>query len=184
MRSGVTTARAPRRTTSTRRSTPPAASSGQETIDVSDEVVSLADGVDVDVDRFEQAAALARQGAARRPRAVRRSRSTPASCCPRTVTTTGRRTDAATSKSCTNALARELAGLPSGPRSGGLPTDASSFVGRGHELQRASRPARPHAAADADRDGGAGKTRLALELARGEQAPVRGRRRARRAAPH
>ena len=65
-----------------------------------------------------------------------------------------------------DALAAELAALPADDRLRGLPADTSSFVGRRHEL------AELRALLDGTRlltlsgTGGAGKTRLALELAR------------------
>ena len=65
---------------------------------------------EIDVDRFELAAADARRAgthAAYEPR----SRCTEASCCPRTATTTGRRSAARSWRSCATALAQELAAL-------------------------------------------------------------------------
>ena len=63
-------------------------------------------------------------------------------------------------------LAEELAAL--GPADGlrGLPTDASSFVGRGRELAELSALLGHTRLLTLSGTGGAGKTRLALELAR------------------
>ena len=141
---------------------------GQETIAVSDEVVSLSDGVEVDVDRFEQAAALAR-----RERTASACRAALA-LYPGALLPENRYDDWAEDRrqhleELHESLSRELAGLPSVAGSGGLPADASSFIGRGHELSELRSVLGRTRLLTLTGTGGAGKTRLALELARGEQ---------------
>ena len=102
-------------------------------------------------DAFEAAAAAALR-CAPRPRCARRSRSTAASSCPRTATTTSPKPGARSSRSLATELAPALEGsTPSGGRLR-LPADASSFVGRRHELARADGASRPRPPADAHRD--------------------------------
>lgn len=136
---------------------------GPETIELRDEVLRLV--ADVDVDRFERAAADARhvEGAAayRAALALYGGELLPENLYDDWAET--RRADLAE-------LAAELAdalGAAGPARPFRLPADASSFVGRTHEL------AELHALLNGTRlltlvgIGGAGKTRLALELARG-----------------
>ncbi len=66
-------------------------------------------------------------------------------------------------------LTRELAALPNAAGLGALRADASSFVGRGHELGELRTVLGRTRLLTLTGTGGAGKTRLALELARGEQ---------------
>jgi len=141
---------------------------GSDTIAVGDEVVSLSSGVDVDVDRFEHAAALARRertaSACRAALALYAGGLLPEN---RYDDWAGARRDHLAEVH--DSLTRELVSLPSAPGTGGLPADASSFVGRGHELAELRSVLRRTRLLTLTGTGGAGKTRLALELARGEQ---------------
>ncbi|MGE5272864.1 MAG: ATP-binding protein [Verrucomicrobiota bacterium] len=141
---------------------------GPDAIEVRDELVALAPGVEVDVDRFEQAAADARH--ARTPAAYRAALS---------VYTgellsenryddwaTGRREELAELHA---ALADELAAFGATDRLPGLPADASSFVGRDHELADLRALLAGTRLLTLSGTGGAGKTRLGLELARGAE---------------
>ena len=112
----------------------------------------------------------------------RRSRSTAASSSPRTATTTGPRRGATSW--------RELRRPSSREELSGLGASSAPAACRRRELVRRPRARARRAASRCWRGtrlltltgaGGAGKTRLALELARGAEAVVRGRRRARRA---
>ncbi len=136
-----------------------------DAIEVRDEVLSL--GADVDVDRFELAAARCAPRRDARPPTARRSRSTAASCCPRTATTTGRTSRRDELAELAAELADELAALGPGRRGPrGLPADASSFIGRGRELAELRPLLGRTRLLTLAGTGGAGKTRLALELAR------------------
>jgi predicted ATPase len=141
---------------------------GPSAIVVSDEIVSLSGDVDVDVDRFERAAALA-------------GRERTASACRAALALyTGdllpenRYDDWAEERrhqleGMHQALTRELAALPGAAGPGALPADASSFVGREHELGELRTVLGHTRLLTLTGTGGAGKTRLALELAREEQ---------------
>ena len=85
----------------------------------------------------------------------------------------GGRAGATSSPSSCAELAEELAALgpADGPR--GLPTDASSFVGRGRELAELRALLGHTRLLTLSGTGGAGKTRLALELARARRGVVR-----------
>jgi len=147
---------------------------GAGTIVVRDEQLRLSDDVEVDVDRFERAAAEARREGS--PAALRAARA----LYPGELLPENRYDDwvAARREELTQ-LAASLAVAPGGVETvselRGLPTETSSFVGRGHEL------AELRALLDRTRvltlagTGGAGKTRLALELARGAEAAFGGR---------
>ena len=93
-----------------------------------------------------------------------RSRLPRESSSPRTATTTGRRRAAPSSTSCARSSAS------SSPRSGrsasDCPADASSFIGRDRELTELRRLLARTRLLTLVGTGGAGKTRLALELAR------------------
>ena len=132
---------------------------------VANEVLSLVGNVDVD--RFELAAADARRTRRRRP-TVPRSRCMAVSSCPRTATTTGR----GPARGARGARRRARAGvLRVGPTDGpfGLPADTSSFVGRERELAELRSLLGQTRLLTLCGTGGAGKTRLALELARGAE---------------
>jgi predicted ATPase/DNA-binding SARP family transcriptional activator len=68
-----------------------------------------------------------------------------------------------------SALAAELSALASADRLSGLPADVSSFVGRDHELAELRSLLAGTRLLTLSGTGGAGKTRLALELARGAE---------------
>src|SRR6185295_17862980 len=147
---------------------------GAAAIVVFDEQLRLSDEVDVDVDRFERAAAQARgEGSAaalRAARALYAGELLPENRYDDWVA--GRRAELT---QLAASLADAVGGLGSVSELRGLPTETSSFVGRGHEL------AELRALLDRTRvltlagTGGAGKTRLALELARGAEATFGGR---------
>src|SRR5262245_45322726 len=139
---------------------------GADVIEVRDELIALTDGVEVDVDRFEQTA----EGALRA--------GTPAACRAALALyrgellpenryddwAIGRRDELA---EIYDALTEELSALGSADRLSGLPADASSFVGREHELAELRSLLGSTRLLTLVGTGGAGKTRLALELARG-----------------
>ena len=134
-----------------------------DAIEVRNEVLSLA--ADVDVDRLELAAADARRTGT--PAAYRAA----LAICGGDLLPENRYDDWAADRRSELAdlvgeLAEELAtlGPADGPR--GLPTDASSFVGRGHELAELGALLGHTRLLTLSGTGGAGKTRLALELAR------------------
>ncbi|MFL5884004.1 MAG: AAA family ATPase, partial [Thermoleophilaceae bacterium] len=138
-----------------------------DAIEVRDEMLQLAPAVDVDVDLFELAAADARRagtpGAYRAVLALYAGELLPEN----------RYDDWATERRESLAdlvaeLQDELARLaPSGPeRLPPLPRDASSFVGRDRELAELEALLRGTRLLTLSGAGGAGKTRLALELAR------------------
>ena len=177
--SGATAARPRPRTTSTRRCTSRAGRSAPEAIESRDEVLSLA--AEIDVDRFELAAADARR--VRTPAAYRAALALYGG----ELLPENRYDDwAETRRDELAALAAELARGGRRARLGdgrsALPADASSFVGREPRAGRAAgrccggRGCSPLPARAAP-----GKTRLALELARGAEPAYRGGRRARRA---
>ncbi|HUK96312.1 MAG TPA: AAA family ATPase [Gaiellaceae bacterium] len=142
---------------------------GPDTISVGDEIVALAGDVEVDVDRFERAAALAT-----RERTATTCRAALAlytgDLLPENRYDEWAETRRRHLEDVHEALRRELARLPESPGPGGLPADASSFVGRGHELAELRSVVGRTRLLTLTGTGGAGKTRLALELARGEQA--------------
>jgi predicted ATPase len=146
---------------------------GADVIEVRDDLTALADGVEVDVDRFEQAADDALRAR------------TPATCRAALALyggellpenryddwAIGRRDELA---EIHDALAEELSALGSAGRISGLPADASSFVGREHELAELRSLLTGTRLLTLAGTGGAGKTRLALELARGAEASYAG----------
>jgi hypothetical protein len=146
---------------------------GADVIEVRDDLTALADGVEVDVDRFEQAADDALRAR------------TPATCRAALALyggellpenryddwAIGRRDELA---EIHDALAEELSALGSADRISGLPADASSFVGREHELAELRSLLTGTRLLTLAGTGGAGKTRLALELARGAEASYAG----------
>ncbi len=150
-----------------------------EAIEVREEVLQLR--ADVDVDRLELAAADARR--VRHSRRVSRCAVVfiAASCCRRIVTTIGRKGDGRSSPSWPLSSTDELAALGDVDRSPALPLDASSFVGRDHELAELKALLRGSRLVTLAGVGGVGKTRLALELARGAARSSSGRRGSRRA---
>ena len=132
-------------------------------IEVRDEMLQLTADVEVDVDRFESAAADARR--ARTPAAYRLALSEyGGELLPENRYedwTVERREELA-------ALAAELAayGSADADQPPPLPTDASSFVGRGRELAELKSLLAETRLLTLAGTGGVGKTRLALELAR------------------
>ena len=142
---------------------------GPDAIEVSDEIVSLSGDVSIDVDRFEDAAVrAARERTATAYRAA-------LALYTGDLLPENRYDDWAQDRrnrleETQATLTRELAALPPAPASGGLRTEASSFVGRGHELAELRTVLGRTRLLTLTGTGGAGKTRLALELARGEQA--------------
>ena len=140
-------------------------------IELRDEVLSL--DADADVDRFEAAAAHARRtGTAAAYRAA-------LSVYGGELLPENRYDDWASDRReelavLADALERELAAL--GPVDGarGLPADASSFVGRDRELAELRSLLEHTRLLTLSGTGGAGKTRLALELARGAEASYAG----------
>ncbi len=153
---------------------------GPDVIDVRDELISLAPDVDLDVDRFtkaaEEAAHLGTAAAVREALAL----------YPGELLPENRYDDWADEPRGRLAtvhaeLAAQLHELGSGSRLGQLPIEASSFVGRGRELQELRGLLGRTRLLTLTGVGGAGKTRLGLELARTVGDDVRGRRRARRA---
>ncbi len=137
-----------------------------DAINVRDEVLSLA--ADVDVDRFELAASDARRAgttaAFRDALAIYGGELLPENRYDDWAA--DRRDELA---ELVAELTDELAAL--GPTDGppGLPTDASSFVGRGRELAELGALLGQTRLLTLTGTGGAGKTRLALELARGAE---------------
>ena len=125
----------------------------------------------------ERAAADARRvgNAGRLPGGARRC--TAASCCPRTATTTGR-----TDRARGAGGAGRRAGRASSPALGSADDRRAAAAARGRELVRRAQPRARRAERAAPRaracsrwpaPAGVGKTRLALELARGSRAVVR-----------
>ncbi|HST16126.1 MAG TPA: tetratricopeptide repeat protein [Gaiellaceae bacterium] len=138
---------------------------GPDVIDVHDELVSLSPGVELDVDRFTKAADEAAHLAS--AAAVREA----LSLYPGELLPENRYDDWADEpRTRLGALQAELAALlhelGSGSRVGQLPIEASSFVGRGRELQELHGLLGRTRLLTLTGVGGAGKTRLALELAR------------------
>ncbi len=132
-------------------------------IDLQDEVLSLV--ADIDVDRFELAAGPARRVGT--PAAGEAALARYAGELVR-VNRSGdgaetRREDLATLAA---ELEDELAILGGSARPFGLPADASSFIGRSQELTELTSLLRRTRLLTLSGTGGAGKTRLALELAR------------------
>ena len=142
-----------------------------DAIEVRDEVLFLF--ADVDVDRLELAAADARRtgtpGAYRAALAIYGGELLPENRYDDWAS--GRRSELA---ELVAELEDELAAL--GPADGlrGLPTDASSFVGRGRELAELGALLGHTRLLTLSGTGGAGKTRLALELARGAETSYSG----------
>ena len=138
---------------------------GPDVIDVRDELVSLAPDVDLDVDHFTKAAEeAAHLGSAA---AVREA----LSLYPGELLPENRYDDWADEPRGRLAtvhaeLAAQLHELGSGSRIGQLPIETSSFVGRGRELQELRGLLGRTRLLTLTGVGGAGKTRLALELAR------------------
>jgi hypothetical protein len=142
---------------------------GTDVIEVRDELIALAADVEVDVDRFEQAA----QDALRMR--------TPAACRAAGALNggellpenryddwaIGRRDELA---ELYHALADAPPGLGAAERLSSLPASASSFVGRDHELTELRALLAGTRLLTLAGTGGAGTTRLALELARGAEA--------------
>jgi predicted ATPase len=147
---------------------------GTRAIVVRDEQLRLSDDVDVDVDGFERAVAEARRNgsaaALRAARAMYTGELLPENRYDDWVA--GRRDELA---QLAASLDDDLGGLGPVSELRGLPTETSSFVGREHEL------AELRSLLDRTRlltlagTGGAGKTRLALELARGAEPAYDGR---------
>jgi predicted ATPase len=134
-------------------------------IEVRDEILQLA--ADVDVDRLERAAAGARRAATRS--AYREALSLYAG----ELLPENRYDDWAAARrdelaDLATELEDELAALgpADGERPAALPADASSFVGRGRELAELKALLRGTRLLTLAGTGGAGKTRLALEVAR------------------
>ena len=137
---------------------------GADTIDVRDEVLSLAGDVDVDVDLLELAAADARRmktaAAYRAVLSLYRGELLPENRYDDWAE--GRREELA---ELAAALAEESAALGT-TAPFGLPADASSFVGRERELSELDSLLRHTRVLTLSGAGGVGKTRLALQLAR------------------
>ena len=136
---------------------------GPETIEVRDGLLRLE--AEVDVDAFERAAADARRVGA--PSAYRAALSLYGG----ELLPENRYDDWAQERRQDLAelheeLERELAGLGLAGAVRGLPLDASSFVGREHELRELRALLSGSRLLTLTGTGGAGKTRLALELAR------------------
>ena len=143
----------------------------RDAIMVRDEVLFLV--ADVDVDRFELAAADARRTGT--PAAYRSA----LAICGGELLPENRYDDWAVDRrdelaELVAGLGEELAGLgpADGPR--GLPSDASSFVGRGRELAELGALLGRTRLLTLSGAGGVGKTRLALELARAGEASYAG----------
>src|SRR6476646_4179773 len=137
---------------------------GADTIDVRDEVLSLAGDVDVDVDLLELAAADAR-----RMKTAAAYRAVLSLYCGELLPENryddwaeGRREELA---ELAAALAEESAALGT-TAPFGRPSDASSVVGRGRELSELDSLLRHTRVLTLSGAGGVGKTRLALQLAR------------------
>jgi predicted ATPase len=141
---------------------------GPELIQVRDELISLDAGVEVDVDRFEQAAVDARRsrtpGAYRAALSLYRGELLPENRYDDWAI--DRRDELAELEA---ALSEEVSALAPDDRLAGLPTDASSFVGRDHELAELRALLAGTRLLTLSGTGGAGKTRLAVELARGAE---------------
>ena len=141
---------------------------GPDAIEVHDEIVSLAGDIEVDVDVFERAAADAeRSGTAAAHRAA-------LELYTGELLPENRYDDWAdeTRERLESVHARLADGLARSDDTGGLrglPAETSSFVGRGHELGELRALLRRTRLLTLTGTGGAGKTRLALELARSEQ---------------
>jgi predicted ATPase len=142
-----------------------------EAIELRDEVLFLV--ADVDVDRFELAAADARRAgtpaAYRAALAIYGGELLPENRYDDWAI--GRRDELAELHA---ELADELAALDAGDGPRALPADASSFVGRGRELGELRALLGHTRLLTLTGTGGAGKTRLALELARGAEASYAG----------
>ncbi|MGZ4358608.1 MAG: ATP-binding protein [Gaiellaceae bacterium] len=139
---------------------------GGEAIETRDELLLLA--AEVDVDRFERAAADARRagsGAAYRAAlSLYAGELLPENRYDDWVA--GRREELAGLRA---ALLEELARLDADDGLRGLPAETSSFVGRGHELGELRVLLGRGRLLTLTGTGGVGKTRLALELARSEE---------------
>ena len=141
---------------------------GAEAIDVREELLSLAADVDVDELRARRGRGATRRHAGRVPRGARRS--TPASCCRRTATRTG----PPSAPRGARAAARRAGGGARRARGRGR---RSTPAGRRELVRRPRTRARRAGSLLAGTrlltlagTGGVGKTRLALELARGAEA--------------
>jgi predicted ATPase len=146
---------------------------GPGLIEVRDELIALAAGVEVDVDRFERAAADARRartaGAYRAALSLYRGELLPENRYDDWAI--GRRDELV---ELNETLAEEASALGPADRLAGLPADASSFVGRDHELAELRALLAGTRLLTLSGTGGAGKTRLAVELARGAQSSYAG----------
>ena len=141
---------------------------GPDLIDVRDELLALDAAVEVDVDRFEQAAADARRartaGAYRAALSLYGGELLPENRYDDWAI--DRRDELAELEA---ALSEEASGLGPDDRLAGVPADASSFVGRDHELGELRALLAGTRLLTLSGTGGAGKTRLAVELARGAE---------------
>ena len=165
MCSGATASRPRRRTTSIRRCTSRGARSTRSAIEVREEVLQLA--ADVDVDRAGARGCRARRRG-RPPRTARRSRSTAASCCRRTATTTGRRTGGTSWRSWPRSSRRSSrrSAPPTPPGCLRCLRTRARSSGASRELAELKALLGGTRLLTLAGTGGAGKTRLALELAR------------------
>src|SRR3954454_1228683 len=140
---------------------------GADAIEVRDELLRLR--ADVDVDRFERAVLEARR--ARAPAAYRAALAAyGGELLPENRYedwAAGRRDELASLRA---QVADELTSLGAADGGRGLPTDAGSCVGREHELGELGALLRRTRLLTLAGTGGAGKTRLALELARETEA--------------
>jgi predicted ATPase len=138
---------------------------GAGAIVVREEQIRLGEGVEVDVDGFERAAAEARRDGA--PAALRAARARYAG----ELLPENRYDDWVADRrealaQLADALTDALGGLGPAGELRGLPTETSSFVGREHELTELRSLLARTRLLTLTGTGGAGKTRLALELAR------------------
>jgi predicted ATPase len=142
---------------------------GPEAIEVRDEMVSLAAGIEVDVDAFERAAADAQRSgtgaAARAALALYAGELLPENRYDDWAEEARERLESTHADLAAQAAATDDAG--SGLR--GLPAETSSFVGREHELTELRSLLGRTRLLTLAGTGGAGKTRLAYELVRSEQ---------------
>jgi predicted ATPase len=147
---------------------------GATAIVVREEQIRLGDGVEVDVDDFERAAAAARRDGA--PAALRAAQALYAGeLLPENRYddwVAARREELA---QIAHDLTDALDGLGGMSELRGLPTETSSFVGREHELTELRALLHRTRLLTLTGTGGAGKTRLALELAREAEPDFDGR---------